>query len=355
MPANLLSRRTRRQLKPCMAPDPSTFRCSYALAYEAESDAPLDADVLAHIRFGSETDAPDDPRRFRIDLPQIGASSLAEVWRSRLPVQHGWEEGPGRLAYAHNSEVLLGHLHIDTQDLTNLEGTTRIAYERIDALLHRLGYPFPLRMWNFLPHINHGQGDAERYRQFSQGRFNSLAVKPEFESALPAATAIGTQGNSMSVSFLAARAPGEQVENPRQVSAFHYPAKYGPTSPSFSRANLKHWTDGVHLFVSGTASVVGHQSLHPNDPLAQLDETHRNIQALLENANSLQPSAGPFRVSALKIFVRHTEDWPLLLPRIRERFGAQVPLLALTGDICRRDLLLEIEGLFTAAPRRAGT
>ncbi len=333
-----------------MAPDPNTFRCSYQVSYEADTDAMPGRDVLAQIRFGNALGAHPDPRRIDVALPQLDAARFAEVWRSRLPVVQG---GDPELGYAHNGDVLLGHLRLDGREIADLDHATTRAYQRIDALIQGLGYPYPLRMWNFLPRINHGEGDAERYRQFSQGRFNSLALKPGFEAALPAATAIGSRDGGLTVYFLAAREPGEQVENPRQVSAFHYPTAYGPTSPSFSRANLKHWADGIHLFVSGTASVVGHRSLHLRDPLAQLDETHRNIVALLERAAELKPTAGPFRIAALKIYVRHAEDWPLLQPRVRTLFGSDAPLLAMAGDICRRDLLLEIEGLYTASPRQA--
>ena len=330
-----------------MAPDSHTYRCSYRLAYEADSGAALDKNVLAWVRFGSRLAAPSDPRQFNVALSQAGAVPMAEVWRSRLPVEHGWAGGFG---YAYNSEVLFGHVHLDEHEIADLDRATTRAYVRIDLLLRRLGYPCWLRMWNFLPHINLGDGDAERYRQFSQGRYHALALKPGFESQLPAATAVGTRDSGMTVCFLAARHPGEQVENPRQVSAFRYPSTYGPRSPSFSRGNLKHWADGIHLFVSGTASVVGHESLHPGDPLAQLDETHRNFEALLHRASALQPAAGPFRAAALKLFIRQGAHLPALLPRVRQLFGADVPLLCLDADICRRDLLLEIEGLFTASP-----
>ena len=337
-------------MSPLRAPNSSTsstYRCSYRIGYEADSAATLDADVLAWIRFGNGLATQPDPRQVNIALTQTGTAPVAEVWRSRLPVEHGWADGIG---YSHNGEVLFGQLRLEERDIADLNRATTRAYVRIDLLLRRLGYPHWLRMWNFLGQINHGEGDAERYRQFSRGRCHALALKPDFEAQLPAATTIGTQGSGMTVYFLAARESGEQVENPRQVSAFHYPAAYGPRSPSFSRATLKHWTDGIHLFVSGTASVVGHRSLHPGDPLAQLDETHRNFESLLKHAASLKPSAGPFRAAGLKIYIRNNEHLPSLLPRARQLFGEEVPLLCLAGDICRRDLLLEIEGLFTATP-----
>ena len=320
------------------------------MSAEADSGAEPADDVLALIGFSAGRAERATPGRIDVSLAQVGAPALAEVWRSRLPVVRG---GDHELGWACNGEVLLGHLRLEEGEMADLERATRSAYRRIEELMVCKGYPFALRMWNFLPLINHGQGDDERYRQFSRGRFNALSSKPGFEAVLPAATAIGTRDSGLTIYFLAAREPGEQLENPRQVSAFRYPPAYGPASPSFSRANLKHWADGIHLFVSGTASVVGHGSLHPGDPLAQLDETHRNIVALLERAEHLKPTAGRFRAAALKIYVRHAEDWPLLMPRVRHLFGSDTPLIALAGDICRRDLLLEIEGLYTASPRQA--
>ncbi|WP_420465962.1 hypothetical protein [Panacagrimonas sp.] len=305
--------------------------------------------MLARLRFGVIPAPPSDPRQVGIALAQVGATPMCEVWRSRLPVQHGWADEVG---YAHNGEVLFGHLCMAAADSTDLTAAATRAYLRIERLQRWLGYPCRLRMWNFLPHIHRGEGDAERYRQFNRGRHDALARKSGFEGVLPAATAIGTHDGSIAVCFLAARTPGEQVENPRQVSAFHYPASYGPRSPSFSRAMLKHWPDGMHLFVSGTASIVGHRSLHPGDPLAQLDETFRNLRTLLQQAAARQPAAGAFGAAALRIYVRHAVLQEVLKKRVTELFGVDVPLLWLCGDICRRDLLLEIEGLFTAAPLR---
>lgn len=330
-----------------MTRNPPSYRCSYKMAYEADSAVALDGSVLARIRYGNDLTTRHDPREVSIRLPQVGDAPLAEVWRSHLPVRHGWDDGFG---FAHNGEVLFGHLRLDENQITDLARATARAYVRIDMLLRRMGYPCWLRVWNFLGHINRGEGDAERYRQFCRGRHLALALKPGFENRLPAATAIGTGDSGMTLYFLAARNPGEQVENPRQVSAFRYPAAYGPKSPSFSRANLKSWADGIHLFVSGTASVVGHRTLHAGDALAQLEETWRNFNAVLRQATSRQPMVAPFRAAGLKIFLRCNEHRLALLPRVQQLFGAEVPLLWLAGDICRRDLLVEIEGLFTAVP-----
>ncbi len=105
------------------------------------------------------------------------------------------------------------------------------------------------------------------------------------DERFPAATCIGRRdGDPMvQVYWLAGRAPGLPLENPRQVSAYRYPREYGPTPPSFSRAMLA--SDRL-VMISGTASIVGHASRHRGNVRAQLDETFTNL------ANVLQRAAG---------------------------------------------------------------
>jgi chorismate lyase/3-hydroxybenzoate synthase len=321
---------------------------TFQVAYEPASSSPLAADVLACIQFGQGLVSSSDPRRVFVNLAELGTEPVVETWRSRQPVEYDWSDGFG---YAHNGDILFAHLHLSEEEIVHLARATMRAYQRIDQLLSRLGYPCLLRIWNFLAKINEGAGDAERYRQFCRGRNRALAMKPGFERRLPAATAIGTRGEGLTIYFLAARDAGTQVENPRQISAFHYPRAYGPRSPSFSRATLKAWSDGAQLFVSGTASVVGHESLHRGDHLLQLDETFRNFRSLLKQAEAMNASGKPLRAEMLKLYTRDGSQLPEMLSRIRRTFDAEVPMLCLEGDICRRDLLVEIEGLYDSAQR----
>ncbi|HKY91729.1 MAG TPA: hypothetical protein VJM11_11850 [Nevskiaceae bacterium] len=316
--------------------------CPFTIGFDAP-DAALADDVLLRLTCGPGTRATDDPRDVRVPLDAIGAP-VAEVWRSRHPVEHGTCDGFG---YAHDGQVLLGSLHVPAADLHEMERTTRRAYVRIEILLRKLGYPHWLRMWNYIEDIRLGAGDDERYRQFALGRFHALQHKPGFEDDLPAATAIGSRDGGMLIFFLASRTPGRQIENRRQVSAFRYPRDYGPRAPSFSRALLKPWDDRFQLYVSGTASIVGHESRHPGDPVAQLEEVHRNIQALLEHASERAPGRR-FRAEAHKLYLQVPEAAEAVTARARALFGADAPMLVLEGQICRADLLLEVEGVYVA-------
>src|SRR4029450_6281948 len=105
---------------------------------------------------------------------------------------------------------------------------------------------------------------------------------------------------AITVIVLAGRTPPIAIENPRQVSAYRYPSQYGPQAPTFSRGAL--YLRGTHalLTISGTASIVGYETLHVGDVVAQVDESLRNLDAVVDAANA---AAGQplFGVAGLKM------------------------------------------------------
>jgi chorismate lyase/3-hydroxybenzoate synthase len=97
----------------------------------------------------------------------------------------------------------------------------------------------------------------------------------------------------LQIYFLAGAHPPTHLGNPRQVNAYEYPTIYGPRSPSFARATLCRSDSATHLFISGTASVVGHQSQHVGSADLQALETVTNLRALVEHAQFANPSLEP--------------------------------------------------------------
>jgi chorismate lyase / 3-hydroxybenzoate synthase len=139
------------------------------------------------------------------------------------------------------------------------------------------------------------------------------------------------------------------VENPRQISAYHYPKQYGAKSPTFARAVIVPFASGAVLLVSGTASIVGHETVHTGDVVAQTRETFANLEALIAEANRVSNHhfgrAGfSFTKLALRIYVRHASDFARVREVVDAHPGARsTPRHEVRGDICRPDLLVEIE------------
>ncbi len=238
--------------------------------------------------------------------------------------------GPGpRVEVLAGDDLLYGA--VTSEESKPLEGLARETYARLIQHVREAGYPYFVRMWNFVGSINVIE-ERERYQLFCAGRHDAfIAAGYHHDVDLPSASAVGMPGRGLITYFLAARDAGVQVENPRQVAAYNYPPQYGPKSPSFSRATV--WRDTV--FVSGTSSVVGHETMHAGDVEAQLDETVRNIEAVLSRTGRSLAN-----VVAAKTYVRHAADYDVIARRLGDVFPVN---LYLEAEICRKELLLEIE------------
>lgn len=290
-------------------------------------------------------------------MPLSVASGFAELWRvsGDRPVMQGRHGTHGEVTWSADGSLLFAHLTLDEQDFGDgahcaLQAVARQAYCTLFDLMQRSGYAHPIRFWNYLPRINVDEDGLERYRHFNIGRHAAfVAAKRPPQAAPPAACALGCSGTAMTVMVLAGRAPPVAIENPRQLSAYRYPQLYGPQPPNFSRATL--YRDHAHalLTISGTASIVGHETLHAGDVVAQVDESLRNVQAVVDAANA---SAGEplFAVERLrmKAYVRHVSDAEAVRGQLQRRLPA-TPVPLVRADICRADLLFEIEAAGSAA------
>ena len=92
--------------------------------------------------------------------------------------------------------------------------------------------------------------------------------------------------------------------------------------------------------MSGTASIVGHVSQHEGDARAQLAETLRNLATVTAHAGAKHHTA--HRQDLLKVYVRDATLVPMIAEQLRAAYPGASPIF-LAGDICRRELLLEIE------------
>ena len=327
------------------------------VAYEyADLDALLgEPDVLAVLAFGGNAPAAhSDSRYLRVALEPLQTPKPFEVWRASAAVVGG---RAGVVRYAHDGNLLFGALEIDESRFESVaSGDSAIAaaaaagYAELGAFLVGSGYPHAQRIWNYLAAITEGTDDAERYRQFCIGRARGLPLQTRY----PAATAIGTPasssegGRKLQIYFLAAKSPGTPLENPRQIAAYRYPRQYGPQPPSFARAMLAPATASASgpLLISGTASVRGHASVHADDVVAQLDETLLNLRTVLDAARELQPAL-PVAFgehSLLKVYLRDPSHASVVEATLRNRLPADTSLLLLHADICRAELLIEIDG-----------
>ena len=295
----------------------------------------------------------------RVPMQRLDAdAAICKVWHGSGQLTQGQS---GAIHYRHDDDVLFGVMVLpetipeadaDTNTNTNtntnktpLQQATESAYRQVFTLLDTLRYPHLFRFWNYIADINTHSFGLERYHQFNLGRQDAfLAHGRDVVGNVPAACAVGSAQGPLTIAFLAGRVAPLNIENPRQVSAYQYPQQYGPRSPTFSRASLVRLGHDEVLFVSGTASIVGHATLHPDDVVAQTRETMTNIKAVLAEANRLtnQPR---FDLADLHytVYVRHPADLARIRAELAHCVGCENKAVYLQADVCRQDLLLEIE------------
>ena len=174
----------------------------------------------------------------------------------------------------------------------------------------------------------------------------------------PASTGIGALGRGVVLSAVALGGDRDDLvvvplENPRQTSAYCYCATYGPESPKFARAMAVSWGVRGLIFISGTASITHSETQHAGDALAQTRETLANIAVLISEENlsnhGLRGLGTSLEGLALaRVYLRRQADYAGVRA-ICEKQLAGVPATYVVADVCRDDLLVEIEGIAFSA------
>ncbi len=232
----------------------------------------------------------------------------------------------------------------------DLVSDTKQAYAELITQVRASDHPYLIRIWNYFANINDGDEDAERYRQFCVGR--AQAVDAQFNNPPPAATAIGYSGKNsgLTVIALCSNTPALALENARQTPAWQYPRQYGKVSPGFSRgALLLAQSDSPILLASGTASIVGHASVHLDEVAEQCRESLRNLRALLDEGEKQSVARFDFSAcQALRVYVREPKQLPIIQSVFEQSGIPAENMVYVHGDVCRRELAVELEGVFGA-------
>jgi len=304
--------------------------------------------LLVAINFGEARLPTTNPKLYNCGLTVVENPDVTEIWTTTSAIEYGTQD---QCHWSQTDELLFASLVVDESGFANQQTAVKESYLRLLSLIGRRDYPHIVRAWNYMADINLGNGETERYKQFCVGRQQAFLEYRYNPEQYPSACALGHDQQQTVIYLLAAKEPGRHFENPNQQSAYQYPRQYGPKSPSFARATMAGWAAGQQLFISGTASIIGHVSVvgddaqHPNDFSAQMNTTLANIDQLLGHVAKQACLAVTPAVSILKVYLRRACDLHAAKAAINKHFGDAVPTVYLQADICRQELLVEIDGL----------
>ncbi len=213
---------------------------------------------------------------------------------------------------------------------------TEAVFAQMERALESVGMDFShvWRTWFYNYHM------LEWYGEFNVVRTAYFKAHRVFDGLVPASTGIGGRnaaGAALTAGLIAAKAvtaplAPEAIPSPLQCPALNY-------GSSFSRA-VEVETGGVRrLFISGTASIEpGGLSVHIGDVDAQVDLTMDVAGAILESRGM-----GWHNVSRAIAYFKIGEDKPAFDRCCAARGINGFPVLYTNNDICRDDLLFEIE------------
>ncbi len=238
---------------------------------------------------------------------------------------------------------------------------TADAYRAIQRELSASQACYPVRLWNYLPDIHAPSGDGtDRYMSFNAGRFETysqwLGGAGTFDRTVPTASAVGHEGDDLIVHALGSRSPGIPVINPRQISPHRYSRRFGPLPPCFARATIlpAHEARPARILVGGTASIRGEESIHLDDLVHQTRETFDNLAYLIRAALATEPVNGMgdtesrrwlSRFRELRIYYVRQSDLDFIKAEASRTFSESCRIELVRADLCRAELLIEIEGM----------
>jgi enamine deaminase RidA (YjgF/YER057c/UK114 family) len=294
-----------------------------------------------------------------------------------------------------------GHITPNTSD-PSVYARSYSAFVRMQKTLgsQGFGYEQVFRTWLYLGDIVGPEADTQRYKELNRARaefykdmrFIADKVPTDIKHLVyPASTGIGTScthvhevcatqgclegpcsksGNQhfkqcpacadIVMSCIAVGSEGKDLvlvplENPGQTAAFDYGKTYSPRSPKFSRA-MAVITKGVAMtFISGTASITDSESRFIGDIEGQTCQTLDNMQALVTAENferhGIPGYGGTLKDMALvRVYIKRQEDYAKARAIVEARLG-ELPTVYAVADVCRPELLVEMEGIVVTEKR----
>lgn len=309
------------------------------LSTKSTDDLLSEPNTLAVLEFQQYTDDKTVPVKLStLQSSQDSKKNVVEVWRSDSTIINSGINSNCRWRCC--KDYLFVSIDLECNVSDDLENISELAYQNILQTIQDSEYQKLLRFWNIIPRINVGDGDDENYKRFCNGRLNAFNQFGVADTEYPAASAVGHYGDGITVYAITAKVNPVHIGNPRQTEAYEYPRQYGPSSPSFARAtsfSIPNTENQKLFFISGTASILGHDTVHIDDLSGQLHTTNDNILYLLKEAGLRRDD-----IHSLRVYLRHPEDAELTAKTIQAWYpNAQVNITH--ADICRANLLVEIE------------
>ncbi|MGE0018276.1 MAG: hypothetical protein AB7S72_01310 [Draconibacterium sp.] len=274
-----------------------------------------------------------------------------KLWQTKL-ISKG--ENGAVIFEKQGSKILIGNV----QSFKNSDCRTNAehAFSQLSQIFSVVEFPINsiVRQWNYIENILGFDAQEQRYQAFNNVR-STFYGEAFSTTGYPAATGIGMNQGGVIIEFIAIQSDElvtYPIDNPEQISAHAYSEKVLvgeqcvlKTTPKFERARYLELFGKKIIFISGTAAIRGEHTVGVGNPAEQTEITISNIGQLYSkqvlgkiSSDALNPKYGHARV-----YIKDRKDYNAIRRTFKTHFG-NLPVVYIIADICRTDLLVEIEG-----------
>lgn len=297
-----------------------------------------------------------------ISQPPLDAGKVClEIW---FVINHGVgitlrHKNSLTLLEATGFSCLRASIHCYEQE--SFEENLTNAFERLDVILKDEGYGYSdiVRQWNYINGIvikeSNETGKHQNYQIFNECRAIHYSHS-DFKRGYPASTGIGMISGGIVIEVIAQKGNScciFPLQNPKQLDAHHYSENVliGVSQekvlsrPMFERGKYCEGNGLNLLFVSGTASIAGEETVHIGDIKGQTHTTIDNINQLISDANLKSHGIyknKKFQMLNYTAYIKYANDFEAVQTICKQYYG-DTPAAFLLADICREELLVEIE------------
>ena len=246
----------------------------------------------------------------------------------------------------------------------NIHGQSIHAFEIMEHILavENMNFSDIVRQWNYIENIIGFDSDNKSLSQHYQ-IFNDVRTlfysKCTFKYGYPAATGIGMNLGGVVIDFIALK--GNSIEtmplkSPVQVDAHMYTPEVlkenslipeiKKSTPKFERAKIIVQNGWGIIYVSGTAAIKGQYTISQTDIDTQTKLTIDSINQLVSKENLAEQlnvhCSADIEFSSLRVYVKNISEVPVVYG-ICKQYYPNTPTIIVNSDVCRDDLLVEIE------------
>lgn len=293
----------------------------------------------------------DEPAWSYVSQPPLSAGMIVEV--------HSYKADPGdHITYGHYDD--LPYVVLKNEDgrflfAGGFQGEvmgsgillqSQEVFREIGNVLQKEDFPQNsiIRQWNYMERIISFDGVNQHYQIFNNAR-SEFYGQTEWRNGYPAATGIGAHAGGILVDFDAVvfsrpECYATPIDNKLQIAAHAYSnevlavAHQKKTTPKFERAKSMTFDGRSLIYISGTAAIRGEESLLGSGLEHQLRITMENIGQL----------TGEVPLRMLRVYLKK-EAYYEETRRLLEKYELNIPILYVLADVCREELLIEIEGI----------